>query len=294
MSLKILMLGPSGVGKTSLLAAMRETFQRNAVGLVLRPLNDTSVNLDVKWTELFNVEQGEVFEEARAGAVQTTEPEIYEFELKAEGQTSGERLEIVDIRGGMVNKQDVMLNDLIDSSTVIFHVVDSAAMMELQDQKARKHNEVGNVVNLLKQRTTGTPLLIVTILTKCEKYLRHKQEADLRACFSSQFDGLLKFVNSKGTFSHKLVAVETLGCVHFSRIVRENDSDRLVFIKKGGELKPSRLETPLQLAIQHAFQEYSHRKSFPRKVLDWMTRKAHDEARALKKFSEDMNSKDLL
>lgn len=295
MPLKIVMLGPSGVGKTSLLAAMRDSFQQQNLPIVLWPTGETAEKLDKKWEQLINIQEGDIFEEAPAGMEQTINCfEHYEFELRVQGQRSGPKLEIIDIRGGMVNQQDQALADLVDSSTVVFHVVDSAAMLELQPIKAKVLNAVGPTLNLIKMRANASPLLIVSILTKCEKYLHQKQDHQLKKQFTEQFEGLISFIASNSHFNHKLVAVETLGCVHFSRIDRDAGRERFVFMKRGNTLKPSRLEAPLQLAISHAFRQAVDGKNVFRMLWDSITGQQRKEQKALEQFAETLNPKDVL
>lgn len=295
MSLRIVMVGPSGVGKTSLLAAMRNSFEHQNLPIILRPEGKTSKKLYDKWGDLLEIEEGELYEEPPAGIIGTSGFDQYFFKLCVDGQRHGPNLEIVDIRGGMVTDQDPKLMEIITSSVVVFHVVDAAVMMELSDEEAKHRNDAASVLQVIKTNRQGAfPLLIVSILTKCEKYLREKQEPELRRTFDRHFAGLTEYVASQTGISHRLVAVETLGCVQFSRLVRDGKSVKFVFLRKSDKLKPSRLETPLQLAISHALKSLMDDKPPLFKMIDWMTGQRQKEHKALMETAAKLDPKYIL
>lgn len=296
MAMKILLLGPSGCGKTTLLAAMKNEFAKQGLPIFLLPKGTTASKLNQKWGGLLQINSAELYEDPPGLLEGTATFETYEFDLKVYEGKNRFPVEIVDIRGGMVEDQDEKLEEYLNQSGVLFHVVDAPAMMELETEKAQYYNAMGSILDLLRKCQSQQNVLVVSILTKCEKYLqRSADKAQMVRRFEEQFEPVLRHVvQAQNIKNLMLTAVQTLGCVHFSRLVTEKSRERFVFVRKKGEIDPKGLEVPLQLAIRHLFQHATNQKPWWTSTWDWFTGEGKKESEALEKFGSEVQPANVL
>lgn len=295
MATRILLLGPSGCGKTTLLAAMKNQFtNHNPTKLLLLPKGDTASKLHQKWGDLLRINSAELYEDPPALLEGTVSFETYEFDLKVRDGKHRFPVEIVDIRGGMVVDQHEKLGHYLNQSSVIFHVVDAPVMMEFETVKAQHHNAMESILDLLGKCQSQQNVLVVSILTKSEKYLKGPIDTNqMVERFQQQFEPVLTHVGQAQNISNlMLTAVQTLGCVHFSRVLP--DGERFVFIRKKGEIAPEGLEVPLQLAIRHLFKQATGQKSWWTSTWDWWTGEAEREQKALEEFRDSLKKEKVL
>ena len=269
MNLNIVMLGPSGVGKTSLLAAMRKTMQQSPVGveadLFFTATAEVATKLDSKWNELASIKDSELFEPVSSSMEGTMEVEKYAFSIKSINKTLP--VNIFDIRGGMVDDESrTRLAELLAKARVIFHVVDAAAMMELPVHLAERANSIGNICELMSLLPKDDEVNVISILTKSETYLKNeKQKKLLESTFRQQFEPLQKILARRKGTTHEAVAVKTLGCVFFSRL---GPDDELIFVRNGVDVTPEGCDLPLTLAMHHLYEYAMAHRWFLEKWLD--------------------------
>ncbi len=291
MAPKIIMLGPSGVGKTSLLAAMRKTMQMKTVGsddvLKLRASADSGRKLDKKWNELADIESGELFEPVPSGMHGTMLVETYDFELLVPGRKPFD-VEIVDIRGGMVSDNKDELGGLVKDASVVFHVVDAAAMMELPDARSEVANGIGNITQLLKDKLNNGAM-VVSILTKCEAYVPDRVDK-LGEVFRSQFKNLRKHLDDK-EIPHRIVAVNTLGNIEFCRLAQDDNGEKFVFLKKKRSIEPKAAELPLLLVLEHLYKQARDGRSWLIRMWDVLVRDRVSGVPNLEKIRKEVDEK---
>lgn len=235
--LQITMLGPSGVGKTTLLTAMYEQFEKNigVTNLQLSPDEDSAALLQDRLIELKSLV--DVFE-ARGNTVglQRTEPiggvsslRGFQFELGKKGNKPTLSLNFRDYPGGFhestASKEEKnFLKELLYNSHAVLVAIDAPALMEENGKyhdRVNRPQQIKSLFNLAYQNLEE-PRLVILAPIKCEKYLR-KKESRL-ALLESVQKGYLPLLEHFRAESLKervvivITPVQTVGSVVVSRI----------------------------------------------------------------------------
>ena len=206
--LKITMLGPSGVGKTSLLTVMHDRFQTT--------IDETNLSLDPDLETLHILQNclGDLKSLVRQGNFQATggmrgteEPRTFKFDIGKPGHDPAFQLCFQDYPGGWIDsnpqKTKSVLTFIKESDAVVI-TIDAPALMEPyqpyeQDKwKGRWHEEINKpltITTLLKKAYRGLeqPKLVILAPVRCEKYIMEGNSAALLNRVQEGYDPLLRF-----------------------------------------------------------------------------------------------------
>ncbi len=268
-TLRITMLGPRGVGKTSLLASMYNEFDvavKNIGGLTLIPSTETSRILSERLAELKR--QTEVlssgYDSSGTGVSGTAVSREFLFELGLIAKPMELKLIFTDFPGGFVAIQPQTVLNFIHEADVMVLAIDAPALME---QKGRWHETINaprQMTDLLKRALQGrneTKLLLLAPI-KCETYLQSPQQAaELLATVKDRYHSLLSFLNVDPLSSRVAVAitpVQTLGTVRFDRIEKTEDGLKFFFRKISGQSNyaPMYVEEVLRYTLGFSIKKY--------------------------------------
>ncbi|MEC4805758.1 MAG: hypothetical protein SAJ12_03600 [Jaaginema sp. PMC 1079.18] len=241
--LKIIMVAPPGVGKTSFLAAMHEEF------------NKTFANANINtWTSdsktLFALEACKqvlknIDPKLQKKKVTPTNPpddpwedEGFVFELGSGGKKFM-KLRFTDPSGEYfsptaTSRQREYIEQQLQECDAVVVPIDATALTEMQSQKVNDtgvgtwHQEVNNpsqITNLLKNaysslEDNSVPRLIVLAPVKCETYMKYQKKADkLLDRVQKGYRDLLNHLKSPELIDRVAVVVtpvQTIGNVAFS------------------------------------------------------------------------------
>lgn len=260
---QITMLGPTNVGKTSLLTAMYDQFNTtlNQVNLHFFPHEETSAKLNTKLRELKSLkdefETSYIINEIRG----TRETEYFKFDIGKPGKKPFLTLTFVDYPGGYLSEtsQQEFIRNLIYDSVAVIIPIHAPALME---EKGR-WNEYINYPTQIKDflgrafQELEFPKLIIYAPIKCEKYV---QTASQKVNFIKsiredrdykKLNDLFRSESLQDKVVSVLTPVQTIGTVIFSRI-EEKEDPYFYFRKISHDAKydPRDCEQPLLYLIR--------------------------------------------
>ena len=242
---KIAMLGARGVGKTSLLTAMYDQFERTVgeVGLQFTPDQESAAILGERLGEL-KVLLDDF--EATGGIEGDVNSKSFIFDLGRKGTKPAFRLKFQDFPGGFLHAdashQDKdFVKNLLEESVAILVVIDAPALME---QKGKWHeliNRPSQIKNLFEQffRDMKSPRLVIFAPVKCEKYMRNA-ESSLLTNVREGYRDLLDYFQAellKDWIVSVVTPVQTVGTVVFSRIEVKEKTPHFHFHKDSHDAK---------------------------------------------------------
>ena len=237
--LNIIMVAPRMIGKTSILAAMHEEFDKTFEQANLQTWTDDSKTLQAI-TECKRVlrtidPKFEKFVHGNDNLIDPWNDEGFVFELGSGGRKFL-KLRFTDPAGEYFNlnatqkQKDYVKQQLLKCDAVIIPI-DATALMEKKTGRVN-YSEVGTwheekndperITTLLKDAYAGltVPRLIILAPVKCETYMRTSQDADnLLQHVQIGYQKLLNFLKSDGLFGQVAVVVtpvQTVGNVVFA------------------------------------------------------------------------------
>ncbi|MTF40582.1 TRAFAC clade GTPase domain-containing protein [Cyanobacterium aponinum] len=260
-TLKVTMLGHAGVGKTSLLCAMYDQFDRiiGKTNLQLTPDDDTKTILDQRLKQLKESAQQNSIK-IRGGLESTTTARTYNFDLGKTGVTPSIELQFQDYPGDYcVNENLQEVEKFIKESVAIIIAIDTPALIENNSQWHEELNQPQVIYDLFKSSFADldSPKLVIFAPVKCEKYLRESTgENQLVTTIQEKYSNLLSFFRSDALVPHVAVVmtpVETLGSVDFSRVEEDQNHQPIFYFRKPNPnlfYEPKNSDQPLRYLLR--------------------------------------------
>ncbi|MCZ2340828.1 MAG: hypothetical protein LC104_03420 [Bacteroidales bacterium] len=294
-AVNMIMLGPSRVGKSSLLATMYREIGKMKAGFDLMPVDETQDRLDEAYFNLNKVMEQQVFapvEDLLKGTMDFIE---HRFEVKFH-QTKEFDLVFHDFRGGAMMRsgpdQDT-LREKVARSHVIFNVLDAVSLMEVDAIKGDQRNGHDRVRQLLdKALKPGEKYLIIFVLVKCETYVKTASNRErLVNRFEERHAAVLRLIENLNQ-THKnvvglLVPAITLGCVEFKEI---DSSDNYVFERNHRDFEPREVDQPLRYALSFALNHVNENRWIGERIWRYLSGQGRAFDQALKDFYSHRNS----
>ncbi|MEA5520271.1 TRAFAC clade GTPase domain-containing protein [Limnoraphis robusta] len=292
-TLNITMLGPSGVGKTSLLAAMYDQFENVSKDLQLIPDQDSKSILDMRLNELKSFVGDSI--KVRGGISQTGEPRSFQLEFGEIGTSPSLKLNFQDYPGEYIEQTDKIeeVKKFIRDSAAVLIPIDTPALMERDGKYHDKFNQPSELNNLFKDlyKNLDSRRLVILAPVKCEKYMQNTPEL-FRKVKAGYQPLLNKFASDKllPKVAVIITPVQTVGSVIFSRIEEENNELTFYYRKPNptDPYKPKNSEQPLKYLLRFLLKSHfdNQRKSvFSKIMLDFFGSNA-SLLNAVRKFSD--------
>ncbi|MGK7875039.1 MAG: hypothetical protein AB4426_17600 [Xenococcaceae cyanobacterium] len=260
--LKITMLGPRGVGKTSLLTAMYEQFESNIgrTNLQLAPDLESSALLQERLAELKNLPDS--FE--TKGWMESTEGyKSFLFELGRKGAIPSLKLHFQDYPGEYLSSKSSRedkerIESFVRDSAAVIIAIDTPALMEKNGQWHDATNRPQQITNLFQRvyQELDSPRLVIFAPVRCEKYLQCEDTvSELLRQIETEYAKLLDLFSSEALFSKVAVVVtpvQTVGTVVFSRIEMNGTEPLFIFrkISHDAQYSPKDSEQPLRYLLR--------------------------------------------
>jgi GTPase SAR1 family protein len=276
--LTVAMLGPSGVGKTALLAVVSRALGQtaNLTDLVLKAEVEGQAKLDDHYQLLeelvksFSTSGNSVWKG-------TITPQDYIFELQRKGGFLRERREslsikFIDVPGGnllMRDKRDDYV-DVVSKSGATIIVVDTIALMHSRGKFNEQRNLVKEVMQLVKEaydKSANESKLLIFVPIKCETYLRGgKDPQDIHESLKSAYDDLLRGYLLPKALNIAVVVtpVKTVGCVVYNSNTIDKNGRIDWKLKKTSEddlMEPAYVEEPIRFLLRFLFCQFLNRQN---------------------------------
>ena len=264
--IEILMLGPSGVGKTTVLAGLFHEYQQNQEleGIKLYTDSKTESELLKRLDELREeINSKELVVEKK---LESTQNDIlYKFYL-ADTKNSKNKIEInfTDIRGGDVTDNLEKVREKLKNTDVIIIPIDSAALMEEDDfgkNYADTINALSYMETLLKEvAESDKEQMIVFLLVKSESYF-DKNLSKLFEVFKRKYERILRNLNKQNKVLIFL-PIKTLGQVKFKEIRLNEKEPVFVYTPTtvNADYKPENVDLVFKLIITYVLEKMYREK----------------------------------
>ncbi|MBO3461016.1 hypothetical protein G7B40_040570 [Aetokthonos hydrillicola Thurmond2011] len=297
-ALKVTMLGPTGVGKTSILTVMRKAMdlavsdsvlrlnpgkpddefaKQNALGLFQEYERKLSQLID---TKNFTVQGG------LDGSNQNTEFYFYLSNLKGSKNTSKLLLEFQDYPGGWILPNDSNRSTVVEylkNSPITIIAIDTPALLERDGQYHEPINMSTDIAYLLREayeadnNQSPKNRLVILAPVKCEKYMQANQAERIHIAIKKRYQILLGDlkIRNPGHVAVVIIPIQTVGGVVFSYIDKRQ--------KNPGEIPPFwyqqrsnpkwetvNAEKPLQFILAFILRNYLQEKQQKRGLLKFI------------------------
>lgn len=260
----VMMIGPEAVGKTTLLATMYKELNKmkSYARFNFYAENDTGINLDSAYQKLSRIIEQPTFTSIKPLLEGTRGIIYHRFEIAFKDK---KELDLVfcDIAGGLIN---VSANDqdfrtfqqLLNRASVIVNVIDGAVLMEGSDIFFDRINKPSRIRDLLRPALNDEQShLILFVISKCEAWLNKAEgRARLEKKFDERFKEVINLIEDRRNAVGVVIPVKTLGCVEFSRMEKEGDEEKAVFVRRANKkFEPEFTDQPLRYALSFVLTE---------------------------------------
>ncbi|MDY7023825.1 MAG: GTPase, partial [Cyanobacteriota bacterium] len=253
--IKILMLGSSGVGKTSLLASMYEQFQTTSSlgNFEISPQGVSAAILNKRLNELkkmlargqdgsFNVQPGEGIQGTSATNPKSIRSFVFDMGLK--GSKTFMTLHFYDYPGGYISQEakqeeKQFVQKLLNDASVVIITIDTPALVMQKGKYNEYVNKPQQITEMFQEayRNLQEPRLVLLAPVKCEMEMRRGERSanKLLNSVTEKYANLLTFFKSPFLAEKVAVAVtpvQTLGCVECSRMDNKTTDYRPIFCFK--------------------------------------------------------------
>ncbi|GAK49414.1 hypothetical protein U14_00636 [Candidatus Moduliflexus flocculans] len=300
--LTMMMLGPRGVGKTTMLALMYKGLVEGTLksSFDFRAAQNTAVELDDAFIQLTQILDQPTF--MKSGIEPLLGPTLgihrRKFSVFFEGS---KRFDFVfcDYPGEVTTSDEESADfkefqGLLNQAIVIVNVLDGAVLMEGSDAFRKRVNRPFIISELLKPALDDEQdHLLIFIITKCEKWLQDQQgRNELQAAFEKHHKEVLHVIENrnKRNVAGVLMPVKTLGCVEFSEVRNYNKpNEEIIFVRNNKPFHYEGVEQALRYALAFALAEHDKSTGWLKILLDMILGKDVVFRNALAQFANQRN-----
>jgi GTPase SAR1 family protein len=270
--LKVAMLGPSGVGKTTLLTVMSRELNKTAELSDLELITDeeSEAILDKHYRSLEALVDN-FAARGNEGIQGTQKPRDFLFTFgrrKWLGNRQALELEFLDIPGGYLadnitpERKKYYVDSVAKSGATII-VIDTLALMVRNGRFNEQRNQVGEVTRLMQaayRDQNDPPKLVVFVPIKCETYLQENQSfQDINNTLRTSYGELLDFLRQRNV-AIAITPVKTVGCVIYTGYeVDQQGRVMYWYLRKTTEnakMQPEYADLPLRYLLRFLIRQH--------------------------------------
>lgn|GEM_PF-6849522 len=271
-TITITMVGPTRVGKTSLLAAMYGELEKEMLDIgctFTMEAGPTTKSICERLDELESLASGSGMKvQAGEGIQGGVEKREYVFDLDVgDGGAPEVRLRFVDLPGGWYTGDGSYqeADTELGKSSVSLLAVDAVALMESNGCFHKKINAPLHIKESYKRalKNLSAEHLIIITLIRSETYIKNGREKELIKKVKEEYAELTKYLKKDGQqIAVYACLVETVGGLVFHKF-NLSDTDELISVEyrrlKTEGYSPKKCALPLRIAagkgLQHALDE---------------------------------------
>lgn len=254
MTLSVCMLGPRGVGKTSVITSMYNS-QKEAVSgsnLFLIAEGDTKMILDDKKNQLIHTFQGLHDEGSlvkESGIPGDSSESLFCFTYGMNSERVNIDLEIRDYPGEYLKREPQIVADYIREASAVMIAIDTPCMMEAGGRYNEGKNTPQLVMDFLMDNLENEEeKLILFVPLKCEKYFQENRIDEVTKRVQENYAGLIEYLrdreNTRG-FKKKvccaITPIQTLGGIAFDSFEKAPGGTIEEFTARDGRVLPARI-----------------------------------------------------
>jgi hypothetical protein len=281
-TIEIVMVAPSRVGKTSLIAAMYEyikpAFEKTQC--YIEPVDNTVNELQRLKTGLYEMfEESNPVEFRGGGIAASSSRRDYKFRIGKRGKNADLEIVFIDLPGGVYTTEDPdikkQVDEILKRALVTFIPIDTAALFAGNDNGLGViHQRVNEPVMIksLYDRVFNTENLVENKLVfitpvKCEKYMQQPNGTEIifqKICDDYEYKSLLNlFTSDELKKSTDLIfsPVETLGGIHVTGTVKDEYGNLDHILKRVGSYAPHNCHLPLSYLFYYILRMVKDQKN---------------------------------
>ena len=286
-TVRVSMLGPAGVGKTSLLATMYDQLEQVVApsDLLVRPEADDAQILHGKVSDLKKLFATDGLKPDPSGGIYASSNwRAFDFWLGRRGHKPTLHLEFIDYPGNWIQKQGhretlEWVLDVLTGSQAILIPIDAPALMERNGIWHDERNQPGFIYNLVSQayEDLSSPRLVVLCPIRCERYMkRPAYAAELARRTHEGYQVLLDHLSNPELakwVSVVIAPVQTLGEIVFEGSPKDRYLPYFRKTQPDAVYSPVDSEQPLRYVLRFAMRlHHDEREAGPfglfRRVFD--------------------------
>lgn len=277
--LKVCMMGPRGVGKTTILTAVFNEAKDQICDTQLKLIGrgDTEVRLLDRKRQLSSVfESKEQFTDTNlraAGLKATAAESTFDFAFGLLGKDPKLNMEIKDFRGETVHDDPERVKSFINDSAAILLAIDTPMLMENKGE-FHEHKNQPQLITLFFRDTLPniqSEKLIMLIPLKCERYAHDGRMKEVLTRVETAYQPLIELCRNNPLTCCAVAPIQTLGGVEFDRIGTDekgnvkfgDDGFPEVIYRYTQEAKyePLFCAQPLYATLSFLFKQYTDKKA---------------------------------
>ncbi len=230
--MKVCMMGPKAVGKTTVLTAVFNETQNSIIGTSLNLIakGDTNASLTDRLHMLNAIfaRRAEITDNSgsivNAGITASPNESRFDFGFGHIGKDPIIDLVIKDFPGEMIIDKKEKVIDFIKDSQSVFIAIDTPHMMENEGYYNSVKNKPEQITKLFEDaiKQIDSEKLVVFIPLKCEKYFHEQRMNEVLSKVESTYENLIKLFGKTGKICCCVSPILTLGDVEFEGFSLEN------------------------------------------------------------------------
>ncbi len=220
--MKIAMMGPRAVGKTTILTAVfNETKTSIATTMLkLTDRGDTGKELQDRlyWLKsIFKKQDIDKMSRPAAGLVATAEEHLFSFAFGVQGREPSIDIEIKDFPGEFVITHPERVKTFINDATAVFIAIDTPHLMEQDGKFNEVKNKTSVITQFFKEALEGveSEKLVMLIPLKCEKYFKERRMEEVLNRVETTYADLISLFKRSMRVCCTVAPILTLGDVEF-------------------------------------------------------------------------------
>jgi hypothetical protein len=268
-SFPIAMLGCRGVGKTSMIAAMRNEFDRvsGTPGLQLIPDAQTALDLSQRLLELKALvsSPGRGYVDLSRSIRPSTDATQYKLELFHVKSRASMDIVFHDYPGEWLSRSDKIttVDDVLSRAAIILVALDAPALMELDDFEHEQVNHPADIKDALSRALRNdnadvSERLVLFVPMRGEKWVQNDQSIAMFDKFTHRFKEALRVLEDyQDRISVLFCPIQTLGSVQFVFFDRTDPDNPLKprFQKTGDDYRPKDCDQPLRYSLLYMLKK---------------------------------------
>lgn len=223
-SMNVCMMGPRGVGKTTILTAVFKETQCaiTSTNLLLHAQGTTRATLNDHFHELsfaFDV-QNPIVDRPNAGLSASSGEHVFEFAMGLKGKEPKVDLYIKDFPGEYVQTKPQDVTAFISDSNAIMLAIDTPHMMEAGGRYCEEKNKIHTITSFFKNSLSENSLsdkLVLLVPLKCERYQHEGRMGEVLEATERYYAELLRLLIDNKRVCCAITPILTLGGVEFDR-----------------------------------------------------------------------------
>lgn len=275
--MKVCMMGPRAVGKTTILTAVFNDTQENlgiSTNLLFQAEGDTGAELTKKkhYLDAIFANRTQITDKPAAGLAATSTVNTFDFAFGLKGKDPRIDLEIKDFPGEYVMERPKEVMQFINESAAVFVAIDTPHLMEADGKYCEEKNKPSVITDFFKKQEITEEKLVLLVPLKCERYFFENRMDEVRQRVESVYGDLISTFKSSEKIACAITPILTLGDVEFDHfktsllgkvsLLDNGCPEEAIYRFRGGNPKynPAFCIQPLYYMLSFLSAQYSREK----------------------------------